>query len=317
MTICYPRSITLFTCLLLALAGSFGRTHAQVAFEGTLPRTLSLAPGASVLIDLPVRNQGTEAAVAELRASASPSIIPPGDYLLESASTCPLPSLSVFDSPATFLLQPGELRACAYRVSRRESAASDTRFTFYVRPHASWGPDHVRSVAVGDLVELRSGFTPIGVPRFSNGGWLQTGEWRVQNLGPSELWWVEYGTCDLDLQVQVAATGPECEISESAPCFTGMQPTGLRVSPLAVGQTISCRVEVRARTENFELVLPLLGAIKPSGGSAALIDPAAGSLLLGGGTAPPAVAVPAVGDWSLAALVLLLLAALGMRSRLH
>jgi hypothetical protein len=315
MIIFHSRFITRCSCLLLALAGSFGHAHAQVVFEGTLPATLSLAPGASVLIDLPVRNQGTEVAVAELRVSAS--IIPPGDYLLESASICPLPSLSVFGSHVTFLLQPGELRACAYRISRRASAAGDTRFTFYVGPHVSWGPDHVRSVAIGDLVELRTGFTPIGVPRFSDGRWLQTGEWRVQNLGPSTLWRVEYGTCDLDLQVQVVATGPECVISESAPCFTGMQPTGLLVSPLAVGQTVSCRVELRARTANFALALPLLGALKPLGGSAELIDPAALSLRLVGGTAPPAVAVPALGDWSLAALVLLLLAALGVRGRMY
>jgi hypothetical protein len=288
---------------------------AQVVFEGSFPRALPLAPGESAVVDLPIRNLGAGAAVEQLRAHAF--ILPPGAYRLEAASDCPVPSLFIFDTPSSIELQPGQRRDCAYRIVRGLDSPIDTRVSFSLGPSGSFSPERSRAVPVGDLVELRTSFSPIGAARLQDGAWIQSGEWRISNLGPTALSQVEYGICTQGLPARVVSTGPECSIAGGAPCFTGQAPTGLRTGPIAVGETRVCRVELSSTFVPYTFDLYLQSAHKQQGGTAELIDLAASMLTLRGVGMTAPRQVPALSAWASILLASLLLAALTVSTRLR
>lgn len=275
---------------------------AEAIFEGAFPGSLILAPGESAVLNLPIRNTSAAPANAALRLQAF--ILPQGAYRVRAASDCPVPSLFPLDPPTIIPLQPAELRTCAYEISRALDVANDIRLSFWLDTAGTATPEHVRSVAVGDLVELRTAFTPTGSARFVEGEWRQTGEWRIENLGPSDLVSVSYATCrPIPSMPRILSVGPECELA-TATCFEFQPPTGVMVGPLAAGQTRSCRVEVAAPFLPFGLELHLQHAMKAVGGAAEMIDPRARSLVMRGSVSQPPRAVSTLKPWTSLLLVL-------------
>lgn len=275
---------------------------AEAIFEGAFPRSLVLAPGGSAVLQLPIRNTSAAPANAALRLQAF--ILPRGTYRVSAASDCPVPSLFLFDPPVIIELQPAELRTCAYEISRALGPANDTVLSFVLGGFEAQPPERIRSVAVGDLVELRTGFTPTGPARLVEGEWRQTGEWRIENLGPSDLISVRYASCrPIPSMPRIVSVGPECEFATTT-CFEFQPPTGVMVGPLAAGQTRSCRVEVAAPFLPFELELRLQDATKAVGGEAEMIDPLARSLIMRGSASQPPHSVSTLSSWTSLLLVL-------------
>lgn len=293
--------------LLAVLTGAHAR--AEIRFEGEFPESVPLAPGASVVLHLYIRNTGAEAAEAVLRMNFLQLL---GNlFSVTAESDCAVPP-GFFAPPMFLLLQPAELRTCSYRVTRSASGGSDERLVFSLQGSSAPLVARTREVALGDLATLRSSFTPIGPPRRVGDSWRQSGRWTVENLGPTDLSVVDYGTCLHGMPpLAVLETGSECGKTQRALCFGGQIAIGLGTGPLAAGETLHCTLELVATNLPSALSLPLLEARKSVGGTAVVIGDRSLRLELRDNPLAPPQPVPASSYWSLLSLALFV-ALLGM-----
>lgn len=275
-------------------------------FGGETDRVLALAAGSATEFVIHLRNPDPAPITVQLGVLTDALPVGP-QWQLEAAGDCASPPQGLPGGSVPVVLPAGSQRACVYRVRRALDVGHGLRIVYRLTWPGQTATAPALTVRVGDVTAISS---TQQVLQWAIGD--QPGRVRitVRNAGPMATRQTDYAVCAMVPGAQpLQVVAGSCEAMGPSACGTGMLHSGLRFGGLAVGDAVSCEVQVRGgRFGGVPLQLDLRG---PQGQRMHVQDVAEETLLLRGTLLPQQL------PWARPGLVLLLGVLLVLGAAVH